>query len=126
MIPRYARPQMEAMWTPEARYGIWLEIETLAAEAMAELGVIPKEAAEAVRARGGFDVDRVDEIEREVVAISFNEAGVVENVERFGMAEGRDITISRRVTDSTIKGVSFLRQLFGSFGNFTADQLLAR
>ena len=66
MIPRYARPQMEAMWTPEARYGIWLEIETLAAEAMAELGVIPKEAAEAVRARGGFDVDRVDEIEREV------------------------------------------------------------
>ena len=66
MIPRYARPQMEAMWTPEARYGIWLEIETLAAEAMAKLGVIPKEAAEAVRARGGFDVDRVDEIEREV------------------------------------------------------------
>ena len=42
------------------------------------------------------------------------------------MAEGRDITISRRVTDSNIKGVSFLRQLFGSFGNFTADQLLAR
>lgn len=72
----------------------------------------------------GFRQQR--EIEREVVAISFNEAGVVENVERFGMAEGRDITISRRVTDSNIKGVSFLRQLFGSFGNFTADQLLAR
>ena len=66
MIPRYSRPQMEAIWTPESKYGIWLEIETLAAEAMAEYGYIPKEAAEAARARGGFDVDRVDEIEREV------------------------------------------------------------
>ena len=66
MIPRYARPQMTAIWTPESKYGIWLEIETLAAEAMAELGQIPTEAAEAARARGGFDVDRVDEIEREV------------------------------------------------------------
>ena len=66
MIPRYARPEMTEIWTPEARYGVWLEIETLAAEAMAELGYIPKDAAEAVRARGAFDVDRVDEIEREV------------------------------------------------------------
>lgn len=66
MIPRYARPQMQAIWTPEAKYGVWLEIETLAAEAMAEYGYIPKEAAEAARARGGFDVARVDEIEREV------------------------------------------------------------
>ncbi len=66
MIPRYARPEMTAIWTPEARYGVWLEIETLAAEAMAELGVIPADAAKAVRERGAFDVDRVDEIEREV------------------------------------------------------------
>jgi len=66
MIPRYARPEMTAIWDPESKYGIWLEIETLAAEAMAELGVIPKEAAKAARERGGFDVDRVDEIEREV------------------------------------------------------------
>ncbi|MFC7291725.1 adenylosuccinate lyase [Hirschia litorea] len=66
MIPRYARPEMTAIWTPEARYGVWLEIETLAAEAMAELGYIPKEAAVSARERGAFDVDRVDEIEREV------------------------------------------------------------
>jgi adenylosuccinate lyase len=66
MIPRYSRPEMTAIWTPEARYSIWLEIETLAAEAMAELGMIPAEAAKAVRARGGFDVARIDAIEREV------------------------------------------------------------
>ena len=66
MIPRYARPEMTAIWTPKARYGVWLEIETLAAEAMAELGIIPEEAAKAARERGDFDVDRVDEIEREV------------------------------------------------------------
>jgi adenylosuccinate lyase len=66
MIPRYARPEMTAIWAPEQRYAIWLEIETLAAEAMAELGLIPAEAARAVRERGAFDVARVDEIEREV------------------------------------------------------------
>ncbi|MBI1339674.1 adenylosuccinate lyase [bacterium] len=65
MIPRYARPEMTEIWSRETRYGIWLEIETLAAEAMAELGQIPRAAAEAIRARGGFDADRVDEIERE-------------------------------------------------------------
>ena len=66
MIPRYARPQMTEIWSPESRFRIWQEIETLATEAMAELGVVPKEAAEAVRARGGFDVDRIDAVEREV------------------------------------------------------------
>ena len=66
MIPRYARPEMSAIWTPESKYGIWLEIETLAAEAMAEYGIIPADAAKAIRERGNFDVDRIDEIEREV------------------------------------------------------------
>ena len=66
MIPRYARPEMVAIWEPEQRYAIWLEIETLAAEAMAELGMIPTGVPEAVRARGGFNVTRIDEIEREV------------------------------------------------------------
>lgn len=64
------------------------------------------------------------EIEREVVSISFDENGTVENIERFGLEDGRVIAISRRVTDSNIKGVTFLRQLFGSIGNFTADQFL--
>ena len=66
MIPRYSRPEMTAIWSPETRYSIWLEIETLAAEAMAELGMIPKDVPKAVRERGGFNVERIDEIEREV------------------------------------------------------------
>jgi adenylosuccinate lyase len=66
MIPRYSRPEMVAIWSPETRYSIWLEIETLAAEAMAELGQIPANVPKAVRERGAFNVDRIDEIEREV------------------------------------------------------------
>jgi adenylosuccinate lyase len=66
MIPRYSRPQMTEIWTQETKFSIWLEIETLATEAMAELGVVPKAAAQAVRARGGFSISRIDEIEREV------------------------------------------------------------
>jgi len=66
MIPRYSRPEMSRIWEPETRFGIWLKIETYAAEAMAELGLIPAHAAEAVKKRGGFDIARIDEIEREV------------------------------------------------------------
>jgi adenylosuccinate lyase len=66
MIPRYSRPEMARIWEPETRFRIWLRIETYAAEAMAELGLIPKHAADAVRKRGGFDVNRIDQIEREV------------------------------------------------------------
>jgi adenylosuccinate lyase len=66
MIPRYARPAMTTIWEPQTRFAIWLEIETLAAEAMAELGQIPADAARAIRTRGGFDVARIDAIEREV------------------------------------------------------------
>lgn len=66
MIPRYARPEMAAIWAPEHRYQIWFEIEALAMEAMAELGTIPRSAAESYRAKGTFDVTRIDEIEREV------------------------------------------------------------
>ena len=56
------------------------------------------------------------EIDREVLAISFDGKGRVENIERFGLEDGRVIVLERRVTASNIKGVSFLRQLFGSFG----------
>jgi adenylosuccinate lyase len=68
MIPRYARPEMAALWEPARKYRIWFEIEAHAAERMAELGVIPREAAEAVwRAKDmEFDTARIDEIEREV------------------------------------------------------------
>ena len=67
MIPRYSRPEMTAVWSPETRFRIWFEIEAYACEAMAEIGVIPKEAAKAIWEKGGkakFDVERIDEIER--------------------------------------------------------------
>jgi len=66
MIERYSRPQMAALWTAEARLQIWFEIEAHAADAMAELGTIPREAAAAVWARGRFEVARVAEIEADV------------------------------------------------------------
>ena len=66
MIPRYSRPQMSAIWEPENRYRIWLEIETLAAEALEAEGVIPHGVAAALRSRGTFEVARIDEIEREI------------------------------------------------------------
>ena len=66
MIPRYSRPEMVAVWEPHTRFRIWFEIEAHAMDALAELGVVPKEAARAVWERGRFEVDRIDEIEREV------------------------------------------------------------
>jgi len=66
MIPRYTRPEMAAIWEPENRFKIWLEIETLACEKMAELGIIPKEAVKVIREKGDFDIDRIDAIEAEV------------------------------------------------------------
>ena len=64
------------------------------------------------------------EIDRQVVAISFNEDGTVQNIERFGLERGRVIALSRRVTDSNIAGVGFIRQLLGNVGNFSAEQIL--
>jgi len=69
MIPRYSRPEMVAIWSPETKYRIWFEIEAHACDAMAELGVIPKESARVIWEKGGaatFDVEKIDAIEREV------------------------------------------------------------
>ncbi|MCR5940623.1 adenylosuccinate lyase [Brucella anthropi] len=66
MIPRYSRPEMVAIWSPEAKFRIWFEIEAYACEALAQLGVIPKEAAKTIWEKGSvakFDVARIDEIE---------------------------------------------------------------
>src|SRR5690349_461717 len=68
MIPRYTRPEMASIWEPQTRFKIWFEIEAHAADALAELGTIPKEAAKTVWAKAKdatFDVARIDEIERE-------------------------------------------------------------
>ena len=66
MIPRYTRPDMAKIWEPENRFRIWLEIETLACEAQAQLGVIPKEVVPVIREKGNFNIERIDAIEAEV------------------------------------------------------------
>jgi adenylosuccinate lyase len=66
MIPRYSRPEMTAVWSAETRFRIWFEIEAYACDALAELGMIPTETAEAIWEKGGkakFDVARIDQIE---------------------------------------------------------------
>ncbi len=67
MIPRYSRPEMVSIWEPQTRFKIWFEIEAHACDALAEIGVIPKESAKNIWAKAGnvtFDVARIDEIER--------------------------------------------------------------
>ncbi len=87
MIPRYSRPEMVAIWSPETKFRIWFEIEAHACDAQAELGVIPKENAEAVwKAKdASFDVARIDEIEavtrHDVIAFLTHLAEIVGNEE---------------------------------------------
>ncbi len=67
MIPRYSRPEMTRIWEPDTRFRIWFEIEAHAASAMAELGIVPKDAAKVIWEKGSaakFDAARIDEIER--------------------------------------------------------------
>src|SRR5260370_16406056 len=66
MIVRYTRPEMGRIWSEENKYRQWLEVELATAEALAETGEVPKEAAELLRKHAGFDVARIQEIEREV------------------------------------------------------------
>ena len=66
MIPRYSRPDMVKLWAPETKFRIWFEIEAHATDALADLGVVPKEAAAAIWAKGAFEVERIDAIEAEV------------------------------------------------------------
>ena len=90
MITRYSRPVAAAIWSQETKYKIWFEIEAHAATKMAELGVIPKESADAIWAKGKdatFDADRIDEIERttkhDVIAFLTHVAEIVGEEARF-------------------------------------------
>ncbi len=87
MIPRYSRPEMVAIWEPATRFQIWFEIEAHAMDALAELGVIPREAAATMWAKGKFEVERIDAIEREtrhdVIAFLTNLAEHVGEPARF-------------------------------------------
>jgi adenylosuccinate lyase len=66
MIPRFSRKEMSAIWSDENRYNTWLEIELLVCEAQAEIGVIPKNVPASIRAKAGFDIPRIETIEKEV------------------------------------------------------------
>ena len=65
MLPRYARPEIAAIWSEQNKYQLWLQIEILTAKAQADLGLIPHNAAEAIQSRGRFDIIRIQQIERE-------------------------------------------------------------
>jgi len=90
MIPRYSRPDMVAVWSPQTRFRIWFEIEAHATTALADLGVVPRQAAEVIWEKGGkatFDVDRIDEIEQttkhDVIAFLTHLAEIVGPEARF-------------------------------------------
>ena len=90
MIPHYSRKEMTDIWSPESKFRIWFEIEAHACDALADLGVIPKEAAKTIWDKGGnatFDVDRIDEIERvtkhDVIAFLTHLAEIVGDDARF-------------------------------------------
>ena len=90
MIPRYSRPEMAAIWEPQTRFRIWFEIEAYATDALAELGVVPKEAAAKIWEKGkdaAFDVNRIDEIEavtkHDVIAFLTHLAEIVGPEARF-------------------------------------------
>lgn len=67
-----------------------------------------------------------EELDRQVVAITFTQAGLVENVERFGLERGEVVVLSRRITETSIKGIGLIQQLMGSFGRVSANQVLDR
>ncbi|MSU91401.1 adenylosuccinate lyase [Rhodobacteraceae bacterium 2CG4] len=118
MIPRYSRPDMVAIWSPQTKFRIWYEIEAHACDAQAELGVIPKASAEAVwKARDvEFDVDRIDEIERttkhDVIAFLTHLAEIIGNEEARFVHQG--------MTSSDVLDTTFNVQLVRA-----ADILLA-
>ncbi len=120
MIPRYSRPEMTSIWSEDSKFQIWFEIEAHACDAQAKLGVIPPEAAAAVWQRGAFEIDRINEIEREtkhdVIAFLTNLAEHVGEEARFvhqGMTSSDvlDTTLSvqmARASDLMLTGIDRL------------------
>ena len=118
MIPRYSRPEMTAIWSPQSKFRIWFEIEAHACDALAELGVIPASAAKTIWEKGGraeFDIARIDEIERttkhDVIAFLTHLAEIVGPDARF---------VHQGMTSSDVLDTCFNVQLVRA-----ADLLLA-
>ncbi|MDF2374179.1 MAG: adenylosuccinate lyase [Rhizobiaceae bacterium] len=119
MIPRYSRPEMVAIWSPETKFRIWFEIEAHACDALAELGVIPKSAAQTIWDKGGkavFDVARIDEIEavtkHDVIAFLTHLAEIVGPDARF---------IHQGMTSSDVLDTCFNVQLVKATDILLAD-----
>jgi adenylosuccinate lyase len=120
MIPRYSRPEMTAIWSEESKFQIWFEIEAHACDAQAKLGVIPSDAAAIIWQRGAFDIERINDIEREtkhdVIAFLTNLAEYVGEDARFvhqGMTSSDvlDTTLSvqlSRASDLMLAGLDRL------------------
>ena len=119
MIPRYSRPEMAAIWSPETRFSIWFEIEAHALDAMAEIGMVPKSAARAVRRKSkgiSFDPERIDAIEQvvkhDVIAFLTHLAEIVGPEARF---------IHQGLTSSDILDTCFNLQLVRAADLLIAD-----
>ena len=119
MIPRYSRPEMVAIWSPETKFRIWFEIEAHACDALAEIGVIPKESAKTIWEKGGaakFDVARIDEIEavtkHDVIAFLTHLAEFVGSDSRF---------IHQGMTSSDVLDTCFNVQLMRASDLLLAD-----
>lgn len=106
MIPRYTRPEMSRIWSEAHKFALWLEIETLAAEAMADIGAIPAEAAKAIRARGACDPARIAAIEAE---IKHDVLAFLTSVSEHVGPEGR--FLHRGMTSSDLLDTAFALQL---------------
>lgn len=88
-------------------------------------GVINDDAFYYVRSRfRDYGYRASEEIERELVLISFSSSGVLQNIERFGLEDGNVVALSRRVTDDNLRDTTFIRQLLGNVGQFDAGQFL--
>ncbi len=116
MIPRYSRPEMTAIFEQENKFRIWLEVETLALEKMAELGVVPESAARALREKGNFDVARINEIEAEV---KHDVIAFLTSVGEFVGEESR--YIHQGMTSSDVIDTSFAVQLTQAADIIIAD-----
>jgi len=117
MIPRFSRPEMTAIWEPENRFKIWLEIEMLVCEAQAEIGVIPEDAPAKIRSKAKFDIKRIDEIEKVVhhdVIAFLTSVG-----EHVGDDEARHIHLG--ITSSDVLDTGFSIQLKQASNLIIAD-----
>ena len=106
MIPRYSRPEMQAIWSDESKFSIWLEIETHACDAQANLGVIPQEAAKVIREKASFDIAEIHEIELET---KHDVIAFLTSVARFVGPEAR--FIHQGMTSSDVLDTTFAVQM---------------